>query len=213
MLEINLQGETICLLPEKAIYWPAQKAIIVADMHWGKTGHFRKHGIAVPVNTQINDEIRLADIIRRHGAEHLIIAGDLFHSVHNNEVESFNYWRSKHPDLQISLVVGNHDILDVEQYTKWGIGLHTDTMHKHPFIISHDFVDSTEDFVLHGHIHPAVKVAHKNNRMGLRLPAFCMDANRMILPAFGDFTGSKLLEMNNFQHIYVVAETAVIQWK
>ncbi|OSZ78645.1 hypothetical protein CAP35_10465 [Chitinophagaceae bacterium IBVUCB1] len=213
MLEISLQGETIYLLPEKAIYWPAQNAIIVADMHWGKTGHFRKHGIAVPVNTQIHDEIRLAEIIRQYSASHLIVAGDLFHSVHNKEVESFGYWRGKHPDLAISLVVGNHDILDEKLYTDWGIALHTDILNIATFTISHDAVTNADGFVLHGHIHPAVKVAHNNNRMGLRLPAFCMDANRMVLPAFGDFTGSKLLEMNNFQHIYVVADTAVIQWK
>ena len=52
MLNINLKGEAITLLAERGLLWPVQKALIVADLHWGKAGHFRKHGIAVPAKTQ-----------------------------------------------------------------------------------------------------------------------------------------------------------------
>lgn len=212
MLQIELQGETICLLPEKAIYWLAQKAIIVADLHWGKTGHFRKHGIAIPVNTQVNDEIRLAGIIQQYKAERLIVAGDLFHSVHNNEVESFGHWRDSHPDLQIDLVIGNHDILDSSLYTKWNIALHQEILNIGPFTISHDNIETADGFVLHGHVHPSVKLV-QNRHMGIKLPCFCQTAGKMLLPAFGDFTGSKLQEIEAHQHIYVITETEVIQWK
>lgn len=212
MLQIELQGETICLLPEKAIYWPAQKSIIVADLHWGKTGHFRKHGIAIPVNTQINDEIRLAGIVQQYKAERLIVAGDLFHSVHNNEVESFGHWRDSHPDLQIDLVIGNHDILDRTLYTKWNIKLHQEVLSIAPFTISHDDIDDSAEFILHGHVHPCVKLM-QNKHMGIKLSCFCQTANRMLLPAFGDFTGSKQQEIEAHQHIYVITETEVIQWK
>ena len=52
MLEIELEGEKIALLPERALYWPAQHTLIVADLHWGKAGHFRKNGIAIPAQAQ-----------------------------------------------------------------------------------------------------------------------------------------------------------------
>jgi len=44
----NLLNQDLLLLPQKAIYWQQQKALIVADVHFGKVGHFRKAGIAVP---------------------------------------------------------------------------------------------------------------------------------------------------------------------
>ena len=33
---VQLAGEELWLLPEKAIYWPAQQALLIADVHFGK---------------------------------------------------------------------------------------------------------------------------------------------------------------------------------
>lgn len=212
-MHINLQGETLTLLPQKAIYWQAQNAIIVADLHWGKTAHFRKHGIAIPIHTQEKDEVTLAEVVQQYQPKKLIVAGDLFHSKDNNEVANFKHWRDAHQHIEVHLVVGNHDILTVEKYAALGIIVHQELMHISNFIISHHPIDNPEKFYLHGHIHPSFSIAAKGRNKNLVLPCFCVDEKRLILPSFGSFTGTHKVQASRFENIYVVADNEVIQWQ
>jgi metallophosphoesterase superfamily enzyme len=88
MLEIELEGEKIALLPERALYWPAQHTLIVADLHWGKAGHFRKNGIAIPAQAQQHDEIRLASVISKYKVQRLVVAGDIAKTIKKYKVSS-----------------------------------------------------------------------------------------------------------------------------
>lgn len=200
------------LLAERAMVWPSENTLIVSDLHWGKSGHFRKHGIAIPANTQQQDEIRLATLIRTHHIERLIIAGDLFHSRQNKEVDSFSYWREKHSALDIHLVAGNHDILPKEKYLSWNLTVHAEQVIAGPFVIVHDIPENCEQFCIHGHIHPAVRVSGIG-RQAAKLCCFAEDEQRFILPAFGHFTGTHLLEPDDYKHIYLIADEEVIKWK
>jgi DNA ligase-associated metallophosphoesterase len=212
MLDILLQGEQVKLLAERALFWPSEKTLIVSDLHWGKSGHFRKHGIAMPAGSQQQDEIRLAKLIREHNVERLVIAGDLFHSVQNNEVEGFSYWRNAHSSLQIHLVVGNHDILPTEKYKSWNLVLHEKEFFIEPFLIVHDAPETCAHFCIHGHIHPAVRVSGIG-KQAVKLCCFAEDSERFILPAFGQFTGMHLLAPEDHKHIYLIADDSVIKWK
>ncbi len=212
MLEIALQGEQVFLLAERALWWPAQKALIVSDMHWGKGGHFRKHGIAIPVHAQTGDEVRLAQLVKHYNAERLIVAGDMFHSKQNKEVDMFAHWRTAHSSLHIDLVVGNHDILPASKYLDWDLTVHKDSYTIGPFVLVHDHVEGIEGFMIHGHVHPALRISGKGNQ-SFRLCCYCHDEHRMILPSFGSFTGSHNVKADDHEHIYVIAEDKVLQWK
>jgi DNA ligase-associated metallophosphoesterase len=212
MLEIVLQGERVGLLPEKALYWGNTHTLIVADLHWGKSAHFRKHGIAIPGNTQRNDEIKLASLIRRYDIQRLIIAGDLFHSKHNSGVDLFEHWRNAHQQLHIDFVTGNHDILPDETYARWNLQLHKVGMDTGPFFIAHNAPQQCTQFCIHGHIHPALRISGKG-RTSMKLDCFAQDKQRMILPAFGQFTGNYILEPAEFSHLYLATDNEVIQWK
>lgn len=212
MLQIEIAGEPILLLPGKAIFRPSDKTLIASDLHWGKAAHFRKNGIAIPMSTQHADEIRLAGLIEQLGAERLIIAGDLFHSADNNEVNNFAHWRNAHPNLHIDLVMGNHDILPAEKYTGYNIELHQQVMDVGTFLISHDEMEEPDKFYIHGHIHPCFTAAGKG-RTKVRLPCFCMDSKRLVLPSFGSFTGGHNISAEQYMHIYVIANEDVIQWQ
>jgi DNA ligase-associated metallophosphoesterase len=212
MQPLVLRDEELILLPEKVVWWPSKRTVIVADLHWGKTAHFRKNGIAIPAETQKQDEKRLADLIARHSAERLIIAGDLFHSKANNETDSFNHWRYNHRSLHIDLVSGNHDILPNERYKELNINLNPDTLLVVPFIISHDALSGPDHFNIHGHVHPAVRI-NGMGKQSVKLPCFAVAKNNMILPAFGQFTGTHTLEANSFDALYVITEHKTLQWK
>ena len=213
MLSIDLCGELVHLLPERALWWPKEKTLVVADLHWGKGGHFRKNGIAIPVQAQQDDEARLSRLIQQRKADRVVIAGDLFHSSSNQQVEIFAHFRNAHASVHLDLVVGNHDILKGEQYDRYGLAQHQDCFVLAPFCIAHDMCHS-EHFVLHGHIHPALRIKSQGyHQAAVRLACFAQMQDRMVLPAFGRFTGTHLLEPKALRHAYVVADDEVIQWK
>lgn len=213
MLETILNEETVQLLPQRGLFWKKEKTLVVADLHWGKTAHFRKNGIPIPLQSQQNDEIRLAKLIQDKQAERLIIAGDLFHSDVNLQVSLFAHFRKHFQSLQIDLVIGNHDILKAEQYEDFNLHVHNDFLNIAPFCFAHDIIDS-EHFVIHGHVHPALTIKSKGNRQpALKLCCFAEDDHRMILPAFGKFTGTHTVSAGDFKRIFLVAEQNIIQWK
>ena len=213
MLEIILQGEKMQLLAERALYWPVQHTLIVADLHWGKSAHFRKHGIAITGNTQSADEMRLARLVRELKIERLVVAGDLFHSKENKETDLFEHWRNAHTALHIDLVTGNHDILPAEMYKSWNLALHEEGLYSGPFFIAHDVPEDCNTFCIHGHVHPAIRIKQKGHHPTLKLNCFCEDEHRFILPAFGQFTGNYILESSEHKHIYVIAGDEVLRWK
>ena len=65
MLEIDCAGERLVLLPEKAVFWPSEKTLIVADLHLGKTAAFRAAGIGVPelTTTADLDAVAVRDVL------------------------------------------------------------------------------------------------------------------------------------------------------
>ncbi|MEP6513400.1 MAG: metallophosphoesterase [Parafilimonas sp.] len=125
-------------MAERAMYWEKQKAIVISDAHFGKTGHFRKEGIAVPQAVFREDMQRLVTLIQFYNAEQLIIVGDLFHSSANKEHNFFLKWRNDFPSLTILLIKGNHDILKDEWYTEAGIKLFNRELTIGNFIFTHD---------------------------------------------------------------------------
>ena len=80
MLQVEVGGATLQLLPQRAAYLPAQRALLVADVHVGKAASFRGLGVPVPAGTTAGTLARLSAALSTTGAEHLIVLGDLVHS-------------------------------------------------------------------------------------------------------------------------------------
>ena len=103
--------EIFWVSPERVLFWENENALIVSDLHIGKTGHFRKAGIAVPQAVFKEDLQRLISQLQFFSPRQLLVVGDLFHSVANKELNLFRRWREDLPNLSIQLIKGNHDIL------------------------------------------------------------------------------------------------------
>src|SRR5688500_20381215 len=108
LLSHIVRNEHLILSPERTLFWEDQRTLIAADLHVGKTGHFRKEGIAVPQAVYRDDLHRLLSQILFFKAERLIIVGDLTHSSANLEMDLFRRWRKDFPLLEVVLVKGNH---------------------------------------------------------------------------------------------------------
>src|SRR5277367_6135917 len=142
-ISFNLLNQDLLLLPQKAIYWKQEKALIAADVHLGKVGHFRKAGIAVPRDMEQNELSVLSDLIFEYKPEKLIFLGDFFHSEINSDWDWFILWRSQFPKLEIVLVKGNHDIIDETYYQKLNIVIHNELLIG-PFLMLHQPLTSEE---------------------------------------------------------------------
>ena len=119
----KIRDQNLWLSAQRSIFWEEEKALVVSDLHFGKTGHFRKSGIAVPQSVYKEDLQRLVNLLHYFKPSQLIVVGDFFHSHLNTELDWFKKWRADFEQVTIRLVRGNHDILNDRWYHNAGIEL------------------------------------------------------------------------------------------
>ncbi|HEY2581793.1 MAG TPA: ligase-associated DNA damage response endonuclease PdeM [Mucilaginibacter sp.] len=209
----ELLNQNLLLLPQKAIYWQQEKALIAADVHLGKVGHFRKAGIAVPRDMEQDDLAALSDLIYEHKPKKLILLGDFFHSDINADWDWVILWRSRFPKLEIILVKGNHDIIDEAHYHNLNIVIHEELLIG-PFLMLHhpltgDDLQNAKGYAFCGHIHPGISLAGKA-RQQMTLPCFAFGERQGILPSFGKFTGRVAIRSIKTDRIFAIAKDRVL---
>lgn len=203
-----LKDEELTLLPQKAVYLKKHKTILAADLHLGKSSHFRKEGIAVPAELAEADLRILSGVIDSLKPERLILLGDLFHVDTNYDVKRFEHWRNNYHELDIDLIKGNHDILLDEEYAELNINVHDDNLKFCKFLLTHKSGEKNDDnnYIISAHIHPAVRLVGKG-KQSVTLPCFYFGKSYGLLPAFGRFTGKALVQPNDNDDIFVIVES------
>lgn len=206
-----LNGHTFELLVEKAIHWSSSQTLIIADLHFGKVTHFRKNGLPIPIEAESNNYDRLAYLLLNKKIKRVLLLGDLFHSEMNDAWIDFKNFLSKFEYIQFVLILGNHDILDPKEYILPNLSVKNQLIEE-GFLFTHEPIDKKggDFFNFCGHIHPAV-VLEGHGKQRLKLPCYYFNEYQCILPAFGEFTGTHVLEIEKKAHIYVVAESEVIR--
>jgi DNA ligase-associated metallophosphoesterase len=184
-VQFSCAGETLDLLAGRAAFWAKQKTLFVADTHFGKASAFRHAGIAVPEQVTDADLLRLSNLLAHTSAERLVILGDLFHARTGKSpatICAVDRWRKEHAQLQIDLLLGNHDLATGALPVEWNIRT-ADELREPPFVFAHNARPVKNHFGLFGHVHPAIRVDR------LRLSCFHFWNDGGCLPAFGSFTG------------------------
>lgn len=211
-MEIELAGENLLLSEDKIIYWSKQQTIFIADLHLGKTTHFRKSGIAVPIAIIKAEIDRIENVILKFSPKRIFFLGDLFHSHLNHEWGVFNEFLEQHPSIEFILIKGNHDILNDSVYKLSHLKIEEEPFHLNPFILSHHPLRKEElhqeELNFCGHIHPGISIKGKG-RSYLKLPCFYLEDNQMILPAFGRFTGLAKLNPSKGSSVFAVLNQSV----
>lgn len=190
---IEWHGVPLVLLPDRAVWMPGPRTLLVADVHLGKPASFRAAGVPVPESVTDRDLARLTTLIGRTDARALIVLGDLVHDRSANESltsDRVAAWRREHPRVEIGLVVGNHDRRAMCEQ-RWGIGDLGDRAETGGLSLVHDPADADERPTLAGHLHPVVTVGEPGRPGGVRTPCFTFDGPVGVLPAFGSFTGGR----------------------
>ena len=112
-LNIDVHGEQLWLLGDKALYWPARRVMLVADVHIGKAAAFRAQHLPVPRGTTQSTLQRLDRLLTSYPCEELIVLGDFLHARTGRAaatLERVRQWRERHARLKITLIRGNHDL-------------------------------------------------------------------------------------------------------
>ncbi len=187
-LEKFIRHEIIIFTNQRALFWKGNKALIISDLHLGKSAYFRKNGIPVPSDILEDDLERLDFLIHHFKAEKLIVVGDFLHAGKNTDFEIFEIWRQQNATLQIILIKGNHDIHHAKFLHDLDISIVEESLQTPPFTFVH-FPEKNENvFSISGHLHPGVNVKLEK-RKTVRLPCFRITDHQLILPAFSKFTG------------------------
>lgn len=208
MIEHKLRQQTLYLLSEKAIFWEEKSLLIVADLHLGKAGHFRKSGIPVSDLVHSKDILTLEKLIQKHNPKEVILLGDLFHSDHNQGWEIFKRWLKSKAPLRFKLVLGNHDVLDSFNYRIDNLEV-MESLDIAPFNFTH-IPEEHSLYNIAGHIHPAVRLTGKA-RQSVKVPCFYFGQQNGILPAFGNFTGTARISIEKTDDVFGIAENKVIK--
>jgi len=205
----RIKDQQLWLSPERCIFWEEEKALILSDLHFGKTGHFRKSGIAVPPSVYREDLHRLLTQIQYFQPRQLLIVGDLFHSRENQELTLFRRWREDLAHLEVRLIKGNHDILEESWYANAGINVHTDQLHMGDFAFIHDITEQEERnaYYFSGHIHPGVWISG-TGKQALRFPCFYFGEDYAVLPAFSRFTGTAAIDPSPNANVFAILPPA-----
>jgi DNA ligase-associated metallophosphoesterase len=211
-LNIQLAGESLILLPERAVYWPRKQTLLVADTHWGKAATLRAAAIPIPGGTTTADLARLTDILNSTRAARLVLLGDAIHAREGRAARTLRAvaeWRESHPKLDILLVRGNHDRRSGDPPAELNISCANAPVAEPPFVFQHYPGASAEGYALAGHLHPAIRL-HGRGKQKATLVCFWFAPEFGVLPSFGSLTGSAFVERGLGDRVYGIAEDEVI---
>jgi len=211
-VSVQIHGETLSLLAERAVYWERTRTLLVADPHFGKAATFRALGVPVPRGTTTETLMRLDALLAGTDAQRLVFLGDFLHAREGRSPETLRViaeWRAKHALIDVVLVRGNHDKRAGDPPRELDIRCVEGALIEAPFVFTHKPARSDEGYVLCGHVHPGVRLtgtAHQSRR----LPCFWFANETAVLPAFGEFTGLALVDPAPGDRVWVVAGDEVI---
>lgn len=205
---LELEGLELALLPEKAIFIPREKTLLLADLHLGKINHFRMAGIPLPSKANDQNLERFIDLINKTNANRIIFLGDLFHSYYNYEWESLGQVLSHFPACEFRLVRGNHDIMSQLQYERHRIEV-CEEFRLGPLLLTHELTNDSKLYNLAGHVHPGVRLTGRG-RQSVMLPCFYFGDTQGLMPAFGSFTGLARVSIRKEDRVFAIADGKVL---
>ena len=208
---VRLAGEELWLLPEKAIYWPAQQALLVADVHFGKAAAYRSLGQPVPQGTTAENIAVLDAMLERLPCRQLIFLGDFLHGPGSHAIATLKAlatWRARHSELPMTLIRGNHDKRAGDPPDSLNIRVVPEPLLLGPFALQHEPDPYPSRHVLAGHVHPVYRL-NGRGRQSLRLPCFKLGEEISLLPAFGAFTGGYQVRRDDDCKIFVIGDNEI----
>ncbi|MGH6788873.1 MAG: ligase-associated DNA damage response endonuclease PdeM [Pseudolabrys sp.] len=181
---VVIAGVSLLADPEGALYWAEHGLLAVADLHLEKGSSFAARGVLLPPYDTAATLARLARLIARYAPRCVVALGDSFHDG-GGPARLSDIDRAELSALQRGRewiwITGNHDPDPAENIGgsfESAVSIGALTFRHQP---------SGQDGEIAGHLHPVARVAHRGRAVSRR--CFAADKTRMVMPAFGAFTG------------------------
>lgn len=188
-------------LPSGALHWPDQRLLCVSDLHMGKSERLaRRGGALLPPYETRETLLRLEADLEATGARSLICLGDSFDDLAAAEGmdEQDRLWLLRlMAGREWVWIIGNHDAGP----TDLG-GAHLAELARGGLVFRH--IGGGTGFEVSGHYHPKARLAGKSHRV------FLLDQSRLILPAYGSFTGGLWAEDPSLQALMGPQALAIV---
>ena len=186
MVPFSFASETFFPAAEGALFWPAEQALLVADLHLEKASWFARLGQFLPPYDSHATLTALAAEVERTGATRLYCLGDSFHDRFGCErlpAEARDLLSSLTEKLDWTWIVGNHD----PGFADHCGGRIADEVELAGIILRHEAIRREARPEISGHFHPKLRVNLRGRRVSRR--CFVASATKIIMPAFGSLTG------------------------
>lgn len=183
---LHILGERLMLDPGGVLLWPAAGLMVVSDLHLEKGSSFARKGMLLPPwDTQATLD-RLATLLRRYKPAIVVALGDSFH----DDAGAARLPAAERTRLQAMTrahrfiwVLGNHDPTPPEEIGgEWVTEFTT-----HPLTFRHQAILGATPGEVVGHHHPKAAIPTRGTTVSR--PCFVADARRVMMPAFGAYTG------------------------
>lgn len=183
---VTICGKSFLADQSGALYWPAERALIVADLHLEKGTSFIARGDLLPPYDTRETLLKLAHAIDRYDVDTIIALGDSCHDVaaaHRISDSDAAILTLMQEDREWLWIAGNHDPHIAERLG----GQSVDTLSVEGITFRHAPRTGRVTHEIAGHLHPAARLSMYGT--SLRRPCFIANGLRLVLPAFGAFTG------------------------
>ena len=186
MVPFSFAGETFFATADGALFWPAQSALLVADLHLEKASWFARVGQFLPPYDSHATLTALAATVEQTGATRLFCLGDSFHDRFGCDRLPANA-RELLTELTLRLdwtwIVGNHD----PGFADHCGGRLAEEVEVAGIVLRHEADRNDPRPEMSGHYHPKLRLQLKGRRVSRR--CFVVSASKIIFPAFGSLTG------------------------
>ncbi len=185
-LSFEFLGHEMRLVGGRALYWPDENALLVADLHLEKASFFARHGQLLPPYDSRETLERLALALRETGARRVYCLGDNFHDsggAARLEPHAAGMLAALVRVTEWVWITGNHD---AELADPLG-GVLAEELDIGGIALRHRARAGAAGPELSGHFHPRLVVRARGRRIAR--PCAVRSERRMILPAFGSLTG------------------------
>jgi len=208
-VEVELSGESLRVLPDRALWWPTESTLFVADVHLGRVATFRAHGAPVPGDTLGELLERLAGLVVARGADDLVVLGDFVHAAKGLPGPVVDRVAEALDALPAALRVvrGNHERQVGALPASWPVEVVEPGARFEPFELVHKPSECHSAFALAGHLHPTTRLETVADRV--EVPCFAFDDRRAILPAFHTMTDGIELSPREWE-LFLLADGEVL---